>query len=437
LSDRRTSPIPPVYYDSLLNGLQVLIIERSGESMATLSLMFKSGASFDLVRKSGTAAMTTRAMALGAEELSGKTIASRLQALGARMSTSTTWDSTTITIEAPSRRLAEVITITAHFISRPTFDEAELLRLKEEYAAELQARQTDPSLMATQEFYKSLYGPHPYSRPAAGTVEDLANITRIDLVRHHARFFIANHATLVIVSDISPSVLMPLVRAYFGGMLKGKIVPPTFVPPTPVEGVSIKIVDRSDLGQAQIRLGSFALERFNEDYFPALVLARALNALRLPQLVREQDQGEKITCEFELRSYRAPFVISASVQGHRVAQLISNILQIVNEIRTEGITAQELDTAKQQVIENYLSQAQTARQIAEQLHLIELYGLGRDYPQKLSDRINQVTLADVQRVAEKYLPRQNLIITVVGRAEDFAEDLKKIGKVEIVPAKHL
>jgi len=66
-----------------------------------------------------------------------------------------------------------------------------------------------------------------------------------------------------------------------------------------------------------------------------------------------------------------------------------------------------------------------------------LYGLGRDYPQKLSDRINQVTLADVQRVAEKYLPRQNLIITVVGRAEDFAEDLKKIGKVEIVPAKHL
>jgi zinc protease len=422
---RQTTLAPSAYYDNLLNGLQVILIQRPTDGKTLLNLTYKSGATFDLAGKSATAAITARALLLGAQDLSAATIAGRLTALEAKFDFATTWDSTTITLEAPSRAMPELIQILGRCLSRPTFEEAEFLRFKQQYIAELLAERADPSRIAGSELLKSLYSPHPYSRPALGRAEEAANVTRNDLIRHHSRFFIANTATLVIISDLTPTFLMPLIKPHFGAMLKGKIVLPTFLGPTPAEGVRIKLVDRRDLSESQIRLASFGLERFDEDYFPALVLAESLNLSRLKNLAAAR-------LDFGLRSSNKGVVtISAASPSSQTAPTISDLLRTLGDVRAVGLSAEELAAGKQRLIENYPSQIATERQLAEQIQLIELYGLGRDYPQRFSDRVNQVTLADVKRVAEKYLSTTNLVITIVGRADQSAEELKKLGTVEI------
>jgi zinc protease len=426
------SPLPPVYYDSLLNGLRLLLVERKEEPTITLSLMVENGAVFDRARKSGTTAVMARAMMLGARDLSGSTIAERLKALGATVEVTVTADAVQILVEAPSRGAAELLPLMARFVAFPTFPAEDVARLKQEYLAVLRARRSDPAVRADEEFLKALYSPHPYGRVPEGTEEEVAALTPYDLVQHHRRFFIANRASLVIVSDLSPPTLLPLVRPSFGQLLKGNPVAASFLPPASHSGLAIKVYDRADLGESHIRIGYFGLDRFGEDYFPALVLGEVLTTDRLPRLAGSDHRESG--CRFELRSLRGFFVCGMAVPSAKTAETIAELQRLFAELRSQGVTDREVEAAKSRLIERFIAQGKTSREIARLLARIELYGLGRDYPQKFRERVERVTVADVTRVAERYVPSSAAVIVIVGPAASFVESLKPWGTVDVVTA---
>lgn len=422
---------PNAYYDYLLNGLQIILLERPEASEAVLSLMIKSGAAFDRAGKSGTAALTARAIWLGAEDLSEATLRQRLAALEATLRTEVTWDATTITVEAPARGLPELIRLMARVVSRPTFEAEALMALKARFLDEVRAKRRDPSQIADEEWYRALYHPHPYARPAEGVPEEIAVITPVDIARHHARFFIANNATLIVLSPFSPATLMPLIRPNFGAMLKGKIVPPTFVAPAPAQGVRILLRDLPDAPLAHIRIGSFGLERFSEDYVPTLMLAEVIRL----RLEREASKGgvplADVRCRFDLRTHRGPFLLSFAVPNEQVVSAIERALGILRAMRAEGPTAEELAEAQRRWEERFTPNALAPRQLVEALHFVELHGLGRDYVPRFPARVQRVTREEVMRVAEKYLSPNDLLIVVVGRTQGLVEALTPLGAVEV------
>lgn len=426
------SAFPNAYYDSLLNGLQVILVQRPEASEAIMSLMIKSGAVFDRAGKSGTAALTARAIWLGAEDLSGATLRQRLAALEATIHTDVTWDSTTITVEAPARSLPELIRLMARVVSRPTFEAEAVAALKAQFLEAVKAKSGDLSEVADQDWYRALYHPHPYARPPPeGLPEEIAAITPLDLARHHARFFIANNATLVILSPFAPETVMPIVRPNFGAMLKGKIVPPTFLAPAPLQGVRILIRDLPAAPVAHIRLGAFGLERFSDDYVPALVLAEVIR-LRLERALSDiGNPAPRAHCRFDLRTQRGPFLLSLAVPNEHIVPTLRRALHVLTEMRAAGPTPEELAEAQRRWSEQLAPDALSPRQWVEMLHRIELYGLGRDYVHRFPARLRRVTQEDVARVAEKYLSPQHLLIVIVGRAQGLADALKDLGTVEV------
>jgi len=419
------------YYDYLLNGLQVIILERPEASEALLSLMIKSGAAFDRAGKSGTAALTARAIWLGAEDLSEATLRQRLTALEATIHTEVTWDATTITVTAPARSLPELIRLMARVVSRPTFDAAALATLRARFLDEVNAARNDPARIADHEWYRALYHPHPYARPAEGTPEEIAAITPLDVARHHARFFIANNATLIVFSPFAPDTLMPLIRPNFGAMLKGKPVPPTFVAPASAHGVRIILRDLPDAPLAHVRIGSFGFERFSDEYVPALVLAEAIRLRYEREGAKAESPPTDVRCRFDLRTHRGPFLLSFAVPHAGIVSAIERALELLKAMRTEGPTAEELAEAQRRLEERLTPKALAPRHVIEALHFIELYGLGRDYVSQLAARLSRVTREDVLRVAEKYLASDDLLIVIVGRAHGLAEALKPLGTVEV------
>ncbi|MCS6815990.1 MAG: insulinase family protein [Blastocatellia bacterium] len=422
---------PDAYYDYLLNGLQVIILERPDASEALLSLMIKSGAAFDRAGKSGTAALTARAIWLGAEDLSEATLRQRLAALEATIRTEVTWDATTISVEAPARSLPELIRLMARVVSRPTFPPEALAALKARFLDEVRAKRRDPSEIANEEWYRALYHPHPYARPAEGVPEEIEAITPIDIARHHARFFIANNATLIVLSPFSPATLMPIIRPNFGAMLKGKIVPPTFVAPAPAQGVRIILRDFPDTALAHIRIGSFGLERFSEEYISALVLAEAICLRYERESSKAGASPATARCQFDLRTHRGPFLLSLVAPNEQVMPAIERALEILKAMRAEGPTAEEFAEAQRRWAERFAPSALAPRQSVEMLHFVELYGLGRDYVLRFPARVQRATREEVMRVAEKYLSPNDLLIVIVGRAQGLAEALKPLGTVEV------
>ncbi len=423
--------LPNAYYDYLLNGLQIIILQRPEASEAVLSLMIKSGAAFDRAGRSGTAALTARAIWLGAEDLSEATLRQRLAALEATLRTEVTWDATMITVEAPARSLPELIRLMARVVSRPTFEAEALMALKARFLDEVKAKRHDPSEIADEEWYRALYHPHPYARLAEGVPEEIAAITPVDIARHHTRFFIANNATLIVLSPFSPATLMPLIRPNFGAMLKGKIVPPTFVAPVPAQGVRILLRDLPNASLAHVRIGSFGVERFSDEYVPTLVLAEAIRLRLEGEASKGGTSLVDVRCRFDLRTHRGPFLLSFAVPNEQVVSAIERALEILKAMRAEGPTAGELAEAQRRWAERFAQDALTPRQLIEVLHFVELYGLGRDYVRRFPTRVQHVTREEVMRVAEKYLSPNDLLIVVVGRAQGLAEALKPLGVVEV------
>ncbi|RMG50052.1 MAG: insulinase family protein [Acidobacteria bacterium] len=431
-----TDVLPPIYYDSLLNGLQILIVERPGDERVTIGFMIKSGAAFDLVKKEGTADLTARLIIHRARTINDKPLAEQFEQLKVRWGYSVTWDATRFWFDVPRQNLIHLFPLLAEIFSRPAFSEEALQALKRERSAELQRQRPSSAELARRIFYREVFAGHPYARPVEGTATSVENITLADIRRHFRRFYLANNAVLIVIGNVSSEAAMPIIRPTFGALLKGKLVPATFRAPERPKGIHITLVDRPKEPEAHLYMGHLAMPRSNEDFIPFLLLTHALGGTPQSQLARLTGVFAPAHVELssQLEAYRlyGVFSIRARMPSQQVPVVVSTLLKFIENTRTNPITEYELIAAKNYFLEHFPERLRTPRDIIEQLEDIELYHLGRDYIHSYSRRIEGVTPEQIKRVAARYLSSTDLHIVVVGRAADMEAGLRRIGTLDIV-----
>jgi zinc protease len=436
LQAQAQSPIPPVYYDSLLNGLQIMIVERPDQSKVTIGFMIKSGAAFDLVGREGTADMTARLVLRGSQMVNDKSLTQQLQALDVEADSSVTWDATRFTFQSPARNLAHLLPILAEVLSRSTFPDSDIATVKQQRIDELRQRHLSPSALTAMELSRLVFARHPYARPVEGTVESIETITPTDMARHYRRFYLANNALLTVVGSVSAEAIMPLIRPTFGALRRGKIVPATFTAPARPNGIHIKIIDQADSPEAFIGLGYLTAARGSEDFIPLLLLNYALSGTNRSQLGRLVSlfapEPVTLTSQLDSRALASSFSISATARGRLAPAVIAALLKLVESVRAEGVTPADLTAAKSFFIENRSTQLRTNRQIAQSLEEMELYGLGRDSIISFDQRIDKVTPEQIKKIAADYLSTTNLDLVIAGPSAEMADELKTIGTVEVV-----
>jgi zinc protease len=100
---------------------------------------------------------------------------------------------------------------------------------------------------------------------------------------------------------------------------------------------------------------------------------------------------------------------------NEVAQgAIDEALAQIRRIREQPVTDQDLKDAKAYLTGSFPLRLDTSKKIVGMLATVEYYGLGLDYVDQYAARINAVTAADIQRVAQKYLDPEKYALAVVG-----------------------
>ena len=131
---------------------------------------------------------------------------------------------------------------------------------------------------------------------------------------------------------------------------------------------------------------------------------------------------------FAYRRGAGPFSASGEIQTVSTKEAVQEFMKELNGIRGSiPVTQSELEVNKQNLIRRYPSGFETVGQISGQLSNLVTYGLADSYFNEYLSKVNAVTLADVNRVANKYLDPSKMAIVIVGDRKTVEPKLKELG----------
>ncbi len=415
--------LPEIHKRQLSNGLPVWIVELHEVPVAQVNLVVRGGTTDDPSGKFGVASLMTAMLTEGAGSRSGLEVADAVDFLGADLGANSGFDSMTVRLHVPVARLGEALPIMADVALRPAFPQPELERLRQQRLTTLIQSRDDAATIAGLAFARVLFPGTRFGTAAMGTEASITSFTVGDLRAFYAERFVASASTLVVVGDVHPDQVMPLLERSFGTW-RGT--------PTPAGGVSgvtgsatsapratrrIYLVDKPGAPQSQIRIGAIGVARATPDYFPIQVMNTILGgsfSSRLNMNLREQHgYTYGASSSFDMRVRPGPFVAAAGVQTDKTSESLTEFFKELTGI-LQPVPSDELSRAKNYVALRFPGGFETTGDISRRLEDALVYRLPDDYFTKYVPGIEAVREADVQRVARTYIRPDSLAIVIVG-----------------------
>ena len=423
---------------TLANGLKVVIFEDKRLPLVSYRLGFKTGDVNDPQDSIGLTSAITTLLNEGTKTRSSKQLAEEIERLGASVSASSGDDNTIVAASALSLYSFDVLRLMADVVLNPVFPESELELYKKNTIENLKFQRSQPAFLAGEQTAKILYGTHPYGI-SSPSVEDVNKFTREKLQTFHQKMFTPNNATLIVVGDVSREKLLKEVTDAFGGWQKGTVDAMTFPAPPVRTATTLTVVDRPGSIQSNIVLSNLAIERGNPDYFPVLVMNQILGAGASSRLFMNLREAKGYTygaySSFDTRRLAGNFQSTAEVRTPVTGDSLKEFFYELNRVRNEKATEKELRDAKSYLTGVFPLRAETQEGLTNLLVAQQLYDLPADYLQTYRDKVNAVTLDDVERVAKKYITADKIAIVIVGDAGEILPQIKPYSsKVEIFDA---
>jgi zinc protease len=422
--------LPIVKRDSLLNGLQLIVMEQPGTGTVTARLRINSGAMFDLAEKGGLANLTAGMLLRGAGGLSAQNISETVNQLGLTLNIYVGWDTIDMVIGGPSDTTESIFDLLGRLTITPTFDQKELELLKSQRIAALRGEQGDDFELVQRKALEAVYGSHPFGRPLRGTAESVARITKQDLSYYHSKFYIANNAQLLVSGDATAEQVTRLARGRLGSWKKGEKSPASFRPPEPQQSRRIIIIDRADGTAGHAVIAQVGLTRRSDDYFAAMVMADLLG--RMNSEFASKKAATAIEIENEPRWLMGPLAVKIKSSPEQIASAVSAAIESMTALQSSLPDIERVEAAKARLVGAMSDRLRTTDGAASVILEIETYGLGKDYLLNFAQRVKAITPADVQQAARNHLKPQAVTTVIAGPASKLEESLKSVGAVTVV-----
>jgi zinc protease len=421
----------------LSNGLTIMGMEYHKLPLVHITLMVKNGSERDPAGKEGLSDLTAEMVTLGTESRDSQQLALEMEQLGARYSASSGPDASFVEVAGLADTFPTLMDLLGDMLLQPAFPRKEMQLSQQRRIASLIQQRDQAEVVADEIIYQRLLAGTPYAHPAYGTMQSLGGLSAEDPRFFYRRHYSPEEAVLFVIGDVTPQEIRKKADAMlkeWKGAGKGE---PHLPRPTRYKGRRIIAVNRPDLSQSQIRVGLLGITRKDADYIPFKVMNYIFGgggfSCRLMQRIRaEKGYTYGIASTFQAGRITGPFIISTFTPTATTVPVVEEILTVMEEFVAEGARTRELEDAKRFFTGSFPLKLETPAQMASELLQLELYDISFDYLSSYREAIERVTLEKINSLASTYLVPADLILVVVGRAEEFMEPLRNWGEVEVV-----
>lgn len=417
----------------LKNGMTLLVIEDHRSPTVSVEIAMPFSGLNEPMESYGLSSATAEMLTLGTKTLNAREIAEKLADLGASMGASTGERYSYIRFSGLTENLDPLIALLQDVLLNPSFPQDELDKWKARMLANLKVARSQPQFLAAERFQAVLY-PSDIRAMIAPTPESIAKITREAVVEFYNKNFRPDGGLVAVSGDTSAKQIAAKLDSILGEWKGAPPKQPDLPMREAIAEKKIYLIHRPNSVQTIFNIGNRAIDRRSPDYIPAMVMNRVLGqgpAARLFRNIRE-DKGYTygIGSNFSASHFRNHFQLDTSVRTEVTGPALEEILKEFRDIRDRGVPAEELDLAKRALVASFALGTESPAMAIRNALTIREYGFPADYWDTYPEKVMKVTTEDVQRVAKKYVPMDNLQIIAVGDAAKIRETLAKFGPVE-------
>jgi len=433
------APLPAVERRTLSNGLKVVLSHRTAIPMVQMSLLLDAGFAADRAGAPGISSMTMRMLDQGTTTRSALQIDDALASLGASLRAGAGLDVATVSLSVLKDKLDPALGIYADVILHPSFPASDFARVKQATLARIQQEKVQPTSLALRVMPALLYGPgHAYSQPltGSGTEESVRAMTRDDLTQFVQTWFKPNHATLVVVGDITMQELAPKLERAFNGWKPGD-TPAMNIATVPGPSRSeVYILDRPGAEQSIIFAGSLVAPTNNPDELAFQTFNDAFGgsfSSRINMNLREDKHWSYGVFSFaqDARGQR-PWIIYAPVQTDKTKESLAELVKELHEVAsTRPLSDSEVQGAKDRETLTLAGRWETGSAVSGALQEMATYGLPDDYYQTYASHIRALSASDIGKAVSDFVKPDHEVWVVVGDRARIEAGIRGLGLGEV------
>jgi zinc protease len=416
----------------LKNGMTLMVLEDHRSPTIQVQIAMPAS-SFNDPQDVPISAATTALMRLGTKTRDARQIAETLAELGTGINFGIGDRYATAGFSTLTENLDTVLELLSDMLFNPTFPQDELDKWKNQQLAQLQQVRAQPTFLATERFAQAMY-PGDRRSYVAPSADGVRSITREIVVEHYNRVFRPEGGRVTVLGDSSARQIAPKLEKLLGDWKGNAPKPPELPALAAVAAKKVILVHRADSVQTVFYMGNHAIDRLSPDYIPVQVLNRVLGggpASRLFRNIREEKgYTYGISSGFTATRYMNHFSSQTQVRTEVTGDALAEILKEFADIRDRLVPPDELEGAKRALVASFALSMESPQAALSNATTIKEYGFQADYWDTYPEKIAAVTAEDVQRVARKYIPLDNIQIIAVGDATKIRDILAKFGPIE-------
>ncbi|QXE25237.1 peptidase M16 domain protein [Richelia sinica FACHB-800] len=404
---------------TLANGLKVLLLPDHNVPTVNLSGQINAGSLFDSNQKAGLANLTAANLMNGTKTKDALSLAQSLENQGASLGFSANREGVSIGGQGLSTNLSLLIQTLADVVKNASFPADQLELSRQRALTSLKVQLDDPRTLGRRVFQQAIYPEnHPFH--SFPTIESLQSIKREDVVNFYQTHYRPDGMTLTLVGDFDSTQVKSLLNQAFGQWQVAGKAPMVNLPAVtlPTNSTQLNAVIPGK-AEAVTYLGYNAISRKDPRFYAALVLNQILGgdtlSSRLGTEVRDRlGLTYGIYSGFAAGMNPGPFLIQMQTAPQDAQKAIASTIALLKQLRQQGITEAELNTAKRSIANSYPVDLANPSEVASIILNNAILGLSpteiRDFPQ----RIQAVTMKEIQQVIADFIQPDKLVIVTAG-----------------------
>ncbi|WP_422121159.1 M16 family metallopeptidase [Neptunicella marina] len=417
-----------VHTFELKNGMQVFVLEDHSIPNANMYTFWKVGSRNEAPGITGLSHFFEHMMFNGAKKYGPKMFDRTMEAAGGSNNAYTSEDITAYQDWFPADALELMFDLEADRIEHLDIDAKMVESERGVVASERTTGLENSNFRAIWEEVKgSAFRAHPYSWPVIGHESDIANWSLKDLQQYHKTYYAPNNAVLVIVGDVDTKQVEKLAKQYFEPIPAQPAPRKIHTVEPQQKGERRVYVHKASVSSPNIMMGFHIPASQHPDYYPLSLLSDILSdgkSSRFTTALIDEQQIATSASSFVWESIDPNlfYIYAVAAKDVDAATLEKGLIEQINSVIKNGVSATELQKAKNNRLVNFYRDMQTINGKANNIGAYQVY-FG-DYKKLFNApaAFEKVTAQDIQRVAKQYLRKANRTVGILNNQEDSHED---------------